>query len=403
MKARRVGLDASRPIVRYSVASAVKKGEDQYVAHAKCYGPRSDGSSIEDYPFCCFAVFDGHGGRQAAEFCTDALVDNIMGSVALNKPFEDAVQAAVDIGFRRTHAEFKARCEPSGTTATMVIVDGWTVTVGWVGDSRAILVHEDSVDELTTDHRLEDHPAERQRCVSAGAMLERLHTPNGSEVGPLRAWPGGLCLSRSIGDVDTGPAIIAKPEVRQIRLPACGGRIIVATDGLWDFCTNKKVARVARHKTTNEAAPRIVKEVLSTAGLKDDITVMVVDVFPPLHPAARTADAPLFRRQPSRLQRALSFNSGKQVPAGFTEEDYAPYSDAETSIESNDGFVQDRLLHVGSVWCSECKAYTVHADAGVLVRVSSRRPLSCPNHGYQRADGLPPSQVVGSQLGVASA
>lgn len=51
--------------------------------------------------------------------------------------------------------------ETSGTTATFVIVDGWTVTVACVGDSRCILdTKGGSVSNLTVDHRLEDNTEE---------------------------------------------------------------------------------------------------------------------------------------------------------------------------------------------------------------------------------------------------
>jgi len=38
------------------------------------------------------------------------------------------------------------------------------------------------------------------------------------QVGPLRCWPGGLCLSRSIGDLDVGECIIAVPHVKQVKV-----------------------------------------------------------------------------------------------------------------------------------------------------------------------------------------
>jgi len=40
----------------------------------------------------------------------------------------------------------------------------------------------------------------------------------GVEVGPLRVWPGGLCLSRSIGDMDVGAYVVAVPHVKQIKV-----------------------------------------------------------------------------------------------------------------------------------------------------------------------------------------
>lgn len=50
--------------------------------------------------------------------------------------------------------------ETSGTTATFVIVDGWTVTVASVGDSRCILDTQGGVSTLTVDHRLEENVEE---------------------------------------------------------------------------------------------------------------------------------------------------------------------------------------------------------------------------------------------------
>lgn len=38
------------------------------------------------------------------------------------------------------------------------------------------------------------------------------------QIGPLRCWPGGLCLSRSIGDMDVGEFIVPVPYVKQIKV-----------------------------------------------------------------------------------------------------------------------------------------------------------------------------------------
>ena len=37
-------------------------------------------------------------------------------------------------------------------------------------------------------------------------------------MGPLRCWPGGLCLSRSIGDTDVGEYIVPIPHVKQVKV-----------------------------------------------------------------------------------------------------------------------------------------------------------------------------------------
>jgi hypothetical protein len=38
------------------------------------------------------------------------------------------------------------------------------------------------------------------------------------QIGPLRCWPGGLCLSRSIGDMDVGNFIVPIPFVKQVKV-----------------------------------------------------------------------------------------------------------------------------------------------------------------------------------------
>lgn len=38
------------------------------------------------------------------------------------------------------------------------------------------------------------------------------------QIGPLRCWPGGLCLSRSIGDIDVGEFIVPIPHVKQVKV-----------------------------------------------------------------------------------------------------------------------------------------------------------------------------------------
>lgn len=73
--------------------------------------------------------------------------------------------------------------ETSGTTVTFVVIDGWTVTVASVGDSRCILDTEGGiVSLLTVDHRLEENEEERQRVTASGGEVGRLNVFGGNEV-----------------------------------------------------------------------------------------------------------------------------------------------------------------------------------------------------------------------------
>ncbi|KAH7293367.1 hypothetical protein KP509_28G022700 [Ceratopteris richardii] len=189
---------------------------------------------------------------------------------------------ALVTGFVKTNENFRNQGQPSGTTVTFVVIHGWTVTVASVGDTRCILVSEgNEVSTLTVDHRFENNEEERNRVISKGIEIGRIKIPDGSEVGPLRCWPGGLCLSRSIGDFDVGDFILPIPHVKQIKLSTAGGRLIIASDGVWDAITCEKAAKCCRGLSSEDAARTIVRaSVKKRGGIRDDTTCLVVDVMP---------------------------------------------------------------------------------------------------------------------------
>ncbi|XP_020588464.1 probable protein phosphatase 2C 3 [Phalaenopsis equestris] len=121
----------------------------------------------------------------------------------------------------------------------------------------------------------------RERVTACGGEGGRLSIVGGAEIGPLRCWPGGLCLSRSIGDMDVGEFIVPIPHVKQVKLAKTGGRLIIASDGIWDALPSEIAAKCCRGLTAELAARQVVKEALRSRGLKDDTTCIVVDLIPP--------------------------------------------------------------------------------------------------------------------------
>ncbi|CDP00657.1 unnamed protein product [Coffea canephora] len=277
-----------KPAVRYGCAAQSRKGEDYVLTKTDCQRVLGNPSTS----FSVFAVFDGHNGNAAAIFSRDNLLNHILSAIP-----------------RQT----------SGTTATFVIVDGWTVTVASVGDSRCVLdTQGGAVTALTVDHRLEENVEERERVTASGGEVGRLSIFGGSEIGPLRCWPGGLCLSRSIGDMDVGEFIVPIPHVKQVKLSNAGGRMIIASDGIWDALSSEVAAKSCRGLPAELAARQVVKEALRTRGLKDDTTCIVVDIIPPDNTVQPPAPPKkynkfqafllrkIFRDSSSRLSKKLS-------------------------------------------------------------------------------------------------
>ncbi|KAL3510737.1 hypothetical protein ACH5RR_030138 [Cinchona calisaya] len=270
-----------KPMVRYGCAAQSRKGEDYVLTKTDCQRVLGNPSTS----FSVFAVFDGHNGNAAAIFSMDNLLNHILSAIPRGLGREEWLQAlprALVAGFVKTDKEFQSRGQTSGTTATFVIVDGWTVTVASVGDSRCVLdTQGGAVAALTVDHRLEENVEERERVTASGGEVGRLSIFGGSEIGPLRCWPGGLCLSRSIGDMDVGEFIVPIPFVKQVKLSSAGGRLIIASDGIWDALSSDEAAKSCRGLPAELAARQVVKEALRTRGLKDDTTCIVVDIIPP--------------------------------------------------------------------------------------------------------------------------
>lgn len=96
----------------------------------------------------------------------------------------------------------------------------------------------------------------------------------------MRVWPGGLCLSRAIGDPDVGDCILPHPFYKHVRVPGRPARVLLATDGVWDAVTNQIAVTSLRDLNTEAACTELVDLAISRRGLRDDTTVIVVDLTP---------------------------------------------------------------------------------------------------------------------------
>ncbi|GHP09088.1 hypothetical protein PPROV_000782500 [Pycnococcus provasolii] len=294
-----------------------------------------------------FGVFDGHGGRHAAQFCANSnwglaprTLQHLKKTLALAEANEkvglgsengdrgDIILSSSENGkthgllkhlpraltsaFVEADAAFNEKSQPSGTTATLAFVHERirkdtlngdriqscerSVVVANVGDSMCYLDDGAHVTALSTDHRVENSEEERKRVIAAGGEIGRAAV-EGKACGPPRVWPGGLQMSRTIGDGNCADSsiVVPHPSVTTRALPNDGARLIFASDGLWDALSGKTAARAVRKMPPGHAARHLVKAALKARGDRDDITVIVVDVppNPPTPTTTTTAAAPL--------------------------------------------------------------------------------------------------------------
>ncbi|XP_074570906.1 putative protein phosphatase 2C 12 [Curcuma longa] len=328
-----------RPDVLHGQASQSKKGEDFTLIETALQ--RDPGDS--DATFSVFALFDGHNGSGAAIYTKEKLLDNILGAIPSDLNRDEwlaALPRALVAGFVKTDKHFQNIALTSGTTVTFVIIDGWVVTVASVGDSRCILESaEGSVHYLSADHRLEANAEEVDRIIASGGEVGRLNIVGGAEIGPLRCWPGGLCLSRSIGDKDVGELIVPVPHVKQVKLSNAGGRVIIASDGVWDALTPQMALNCSRGLPADVAAHQIVKEAVQVEGLKDDTTCIVIDILPP---EKLTPTAPPTKKQGMRVLKQMFRRKSPELSSN-SDRNFVEPDVVEEIFEGESALLSQRL------------------------------------------------------------
>lgn len=184
-----------------------------------------------------FGVFDGHGGRKAADFAAEHLVNKINDAIDSSKEGEGSIEAAVRSGYLATDAEFLQQGVKSGACCVTAIMKDGHMVVANAGDCRAVLSRAGTAEALTSDHRA-GREDERQRIESLGGFVDNFS-------GRWRV-QGTLAVSRGIGDLHLKEWISAEPEVQKLPItPECEF-LILASDGLWDAVTNQEAVDTAK-------------------------------------------------------------------------------------------------------------------------------------------------------------
>lgn len=204
----------------------------------------------------CFAVFDGMGGEQQGEVASLIAAETLgnvygQGSQTLwqggpavflenaCQRMNDAVCAyAREYGIRRM-----------GTTAVLLVVEGQTVYVCNVGDSRAYLLEPSS----WFSHRFE--------------QLSHDHSQNGVSAGkaPLTQYIG---IPRD--------EFIIEPFIARLPLRD-KARWLLCTDGLTDMVSEKAIAKtLAAGGDIGVCADRLLEAALDAGG-RDNITIIICE------------------------------------------------------------------------------------------------------------------------------
>lgn len=256
-------LTRQRHALSYGIASDVgllrNNNEDA------CFGMQWHSLSVENRPdFGFFAVADGMGGHldgeRAAAIAVQTLASEMLDKiyVPLLRNFNagdspTVLEALVAASEKANHAVIKG-VPGGGTTLSAVAIIGNLAYVVHVGDSRAYLIHENTMEQLTTDHTLV------QRLIEMNEL-----TPEEAE-----NYPQKNVLYRAIGQNEE-----LKME-RLVRTLPPSALVLICTDGLWDMMEDKMIKQVALQASSpQEACDNLIKAANDRGGI-DNISVIVL-------------------------------------------------------------------------------------------------------------------------------
>jgi protein phosphatase len=201
------------------------------------------------------AVADGMGGHQAGEVASATALEALRAAVNSGQPVREAVEDANRAVFT------KALSDPAfanmGTTLTATtLVAGGTLIVAHVGDSRAYLMHDGELSQITQDH------SHVEELVREGKLTEAE-----AAVHPLRS-----VITRALGVDDEVDVDVYPVELQP------GDRVLLCSDGLSGMVHNETIAaELRREEDPGRAAQRLV-DAANAAGGEDNVTVVVIAV-----------------------------------------------------------------------------------------------------------------------------
>jgi protein phosphatase len=209
-----------------------------------------------------FAVADGMGGAAAGEVASAIAVRSLQAAFEAGEPTSRNLSAAAQAANRAVWDQAEANPEMRGMGTTLValalVEDGALAAIN-VGDSRLYRFHDDTLQQITSDHNL-----------VAELVAEGRLSKEEAEYHPRRN-----IMTRALGVDPEVPVDLFPLEVRP------GDRFLLCSDGLPRELSDDHIASLLRRLADpQEAARELVNEAKRRGG-NDNITVVVVDAVDP--------------------------------------------------------------------------------------------------------------------------
>lgn len=205
-----------------------------------------------------YGVADGMGGHKGGETASRVAVQVVKNALHGKKPETRALEVAVEAANRRIFdmARHDSALSGMGTTLTFLWVSEKEVHLCHVGDSRAYLLRDGQLTQITDDHSL-----------VADLLRNNMISPEAARTHPYRN-----VITRAVG-VD---------PVVQADIFSHGKQAddlwLICSDGLTNMLTDETIASVLTEAQTDEAAADELLELALEKGGTDNISFVLCRV-----------------------------------------------------------------------------------------------------------------------------
>lgn len=249
------------------------------------HNERNNRVEVKELDVNITAVFDGHGGKEWADYTKNSMIESLQRSIHIFNASEltnTNIYNALKIAFSclnwnaKNQEQYPAQSLRSGTTANVALMIDGVLWLANVGDSSAILVDPATgVAERITEDAKPDFDKYRQSVEARGGKV--IVYWSRSCLRMVNRVQGRLAFATALGDNEEpfNGSVAPVPEVTRIGPDEYKGKTLVqVSDGILDVMTVSDIGKIVQDTcTAEEAATRLVKAALELLS-QDNMTAL---------------------------------------------------------------------------------------------------------------------------------
>lgn len=211
-----------------------------------------------------FIIADGMGGHKAGEVASKLAVNKvkyfIKNKSLNNKKTEEKMLSLICEAIEYANKSIYALASKDdnlkgmGTTIIVALACQSTVYIGHVGDSRAYLISNQSISQITSDHSLAEELFKNGSITKEQAMN----------------YPHKNVITRALGCIDK---IMVDTHIINLNK---GDSLLLCTDGLSNMISNEEIFNIVNSNTPNKAVRSLIDSANKAGGI-DNVSAIIIN------------------------------------------------------------------------------------------------------------------------------